>query len=76
MHDDEPTFLRTMTCADLLHALNVNEALRLKLGVQLCPFSGMVEEYMLADRLGGELNIWPAKWRRIIEQGRAQIAAA
>lgn len=76
MHDDEPTFLRTMTWADLLHTLNVDEALRLKLGVQLCPFSGMVEEYMMADRLGGMLNVWPAKWRRMIEQGRAEPSAA
>jgi hypothetical protein len=67
MHDDEPTFLRTMTWADLLHALNVDEALRLKLGVQLCPFTGQVEEYMVADQLGGMLNIWPEKWRRFIE---------
>lgn len=72
MHDDERTFLRTMTWADLLPALNVDEALRLKLGVKRCPFSGRVEEYMLVDRLGGELDIWPEKWRGIIEQGRVE----
>ena len=67
MHDDKPTFMRTMTWADLLHTLNVDEALRLKLGVQLCPFTGRVEEYTLVDRLGGILNIWPAKWRSVLK---------
>lgn len=65
----ELTFLRTMTWADLLEALNTSEALRLKLDVQLCPFSGKVEEYTMVDRLGGMLNIWPAKWRGLIEKG-------
>ena len=76
MHDDAPTFLRTMTWADLLYTLNIDEALRLKLGVKQCPFSGRVEEYMLADRLGGDLNMWPAKWRGIIEGGRETASAA
>tara|TARA_R100000365_G_C2717208_1_gene50769 strand:+ start:143 stop:370 length:228 start_codon:yes stop_codon:yes gene_type:complete len=75
MHDDEPTFLRTMTWADLLYTLSIDEALRTKLGVQLCPFTGAVEEYTLADRLGGELDIWPAKWRGVIEQSRAAETA-
>ena len=75
MHDDEPTYLRAMTWAELLWQLNIDEALRIKLGVKLCPFSGRVEEYMLADRLGGELDMWPAKWRGLIEQGRTALAA-
>ena len=75
MHDDEPTYMRTMTWAELLWQLNIDEALRLKLGVKLCPFSGRVEEYMLVDWLGGDLNMWPAKWRGIIEAGRIEMAA-
>lgn len=76
MHDDDmPTYLSTMSWADLRYTLNIDDALRLKLGVKLCPFSGKVEEYMVVDRLGGELNMWPAKWRRIIEQGRQELAA-
>lgn len=40
------------------------------MNVKLCPFSGEVEEYLVADQLGGMCNIWPAKWRGIIEEGR------
>lgn len=68
MHDDEPTYLSTATWADLLFQLSINDELRQRLGVKLCPFSGQVEEYLVADQLGGMLNIWPEKWRRIIEQ--------
>lgn len=67
MHDDQPTYLSTMTWAELLHELNVDEALRVRLGVKPCPFSGRIEEYCLVDRFGGELDIWPAKWRGVIE---------
>lgn len=68
MHDDAPTYLSTMSWAELLHTLNIDEALRLKLGIKQCPFSGMVEEYTLVDRLGGMLNVWPAKWRTMIQR--------
>lgn len=74
MHDDNPTYISTMTWAELLFELNADEALRLKLGVKLCPFSGVVEEYTLADRLGGDLDTWPAKWRGVIEAGRIEVA--
>ena len=70
MHDDELTYLSTATWADLLFRLSINDELRQRLGVKLCPFSGKVEEYLVADQLGGMLNIWPAKWRGIIEAGR------
>ena len=76
MHEDQPTYLRTVTWAELLFMLNADEALRLRLGVKQCPFSGRVEEYTLVDRLGGELNVWPAKWRRLIEAGHAEFASA
>jgi len=74
MHDDEPTYLSTATWADLLFRLSINDELRQRLNVKLCPFSGQVEEYMVADHLGGMLNIWPEKWRRFIEAG-AEAAA-
>lgn len=35
----------------------------------ICPFSGNVEEYLLLDRLGGQRNIWPARFRAEIELG-------
>lgn len=75
MHDDEPTYISTMSWAALLHRLSIDEALRLKLGVKLCPFSGQVEEYMVMDRLGGMLNIWPKKWRKVIDSGLAATSA-
>ncbi|MET3925980.1 hypothetical protein [Devosia sp. 2618] len=74
MHDDTPAFLRTMTWAELLWQVANDDALRLKLGVKLCPFTGKVEEYMVVDRLGGDLNIWPAKWRSLLDAERAVSA--
>lgn len=78
MHDDddEPIYWSNTTWAELLHTLNINEELRHRLGVKLCPFSGRVEEYTMADQLGGMLNIWPEKWRDIIEAGLLEMAAA
>lgn len=70
MHDDEPIDLSTWTWADLLFRLSTNDALREQMQVKLCPFTGKVEEYMVADQLGGMLNIWPEKWRRFIEGGK------
>lgn len=61
--------------ADLLFRLAINDDLRQRLHVKLCPISGQVEEYLVADQLGGMLNIWPEKWRGIIEAGR-QVEAA
>lgn len=76
MHDYRLTYLPDATWQELLHALNHSEALRLLFGVKTCPFSGMVEEYTMADRLGGELNIWPTKWREAIEVDPQQALAA
>ncbi|GHA35024.1 hypothetical protein GCM10007989_33680 [Devosia pacifica] len=73
MHD-ETTYLSSLSWSELLHVFNINAALRLKLGVKLCPFTGRVEEYTLADQLGGMLNVWPAKWREIIEDSRIEAA--
>lgn len=74
MHDDDPIYLSTSTWADLLFRLANNDNLRQRLNVKLCPFSGKVEEYLVADQLGGMCNIWPAKWRGIIEAGREVTA--
>jgi len=43
--------------------------------VKLCPFSDQVEEYLVADHLGGMLKIWPEKWRQAIEPGTEAKAA-
>jgi hypothetical protein len=67
MHN-EPTYLSTATWDDLLLLLSINDELRQRLGVKCCSFTGNVEEYTLADQLGGMLNTWPEKWRNIIEQ--------
>lgn len=75
MHDETTAYISNLAWVELLQALNADEALRLKLGVKLCPFSGVVEEYMLADRLGGQHDTWPAKWRNVIEAGRAEMMA-
>lgn len=68
MHDDEPIYLSTAKWAELLFRLSINDELRQRLGVKLCPFTGQVEEYLVADQLGGMINIWPEKWRGVIEQ--------
>jgi len=71
---DEPTYLSNTTWVELLDTLNINEALRIQMDVKLCPFTGVVEEYTMADQLGGMLNVWPEKWRNIIEEAQAAIA--
>ena len=75
MNDDEPKYLSNTTWAELPDSLNSDNALRLKLGVKLCPFTGRVEEYTVVDRLGGDLDIWPEKWRGAIEAGRQEEIA-
>lgn len=74
MNDDEPTYLSTADWVALLDQLNVDDALRQRLGVKLCPFSGAVEEHTALDQLGGMLNIWPMKFRVLIEAGREDMA--
>lgn len=63
MQADVAVFLRDATWNELIKLLNRDVALRNWLGVRPCGASGKVEEHMLADRLGGEFNVWPEKWR-------------
>ncbi|MHA6692031.1 hypothetical protein [Devosia sp. A449] len=75
MHDDTPTYISTASWDDLISRLATDDTLRQRMGVQLCPFSGQVEEYLVADQLGGMLDLWPEKWRATIEAGREVEAA-
>lgn len=70
MNDNEPTYMSSKAWAGLLRALRSNEGLRRQMGVMLCPITGKVEEYTMVDQLGGMLDVWPAKWRGVIEAGR------
>jgi hypothetical protein len=67
MNDNIPTYMSNKAWAGLLSALRCNEALQLQMGVKHCPFTGKVEEYTMVDQLGGMFDVWPAKWRSIIE---------
>jgi len=70
MLDDRPVYISTASWADLISRLACDDALRERIGVKLCPFTGEVEEYLVADELGGMLDLWPEKWRQTIEAGR------
>ena len=70
-NDYPPQYVSDASWGELLDLLNAAPELRERMGVKLSWRTGMAEEYTLVDRLGGELNIWPAKWRAIIESGQA-----
>ncbi|WIJ24222.1 hypothetical protein [Devosia sp. RR2S18] len=68
MTDDAPTYLSSLTWANLTNQAQHDAELCARMGFRPCPVTGRVEEYMIMDRLGGDLNIWPEWARAIIER--------
>lgn len=71
MNDDTPAYMSNDDWSSLLHRLDRDTSYRKLLGIDLCPFTGRVEEYMVLDLFGGQLNLWPERFRGIIEADRA-----